>query len=75
MGFAIDEILLKLIRSGIRRAMSGEHWGWFLVAGAAYVLHRSRRREGRPIRIQVHKGEHYVVEAHSRDTPSLSASH
>lgn len=43
MGRAIDALLRKLTRTGFRRALGGEHWAWFVVAGAAYMLRRARR--------------------------------
>jgi hypothetical protein len=41
----MDLLLRRLIRSAARRGMSGEHWAWFVIAGAALVLRRARRRQ------------------------------
>ena len=41
----MDLLLRRIIRTATRRGMRGEHWAWFLLAGAAYALRRARRRE------------------------------
>ena len=43
MGRAIDTLLRRLTRTGFRRALGGDHWAWFLIAGAAYLLRRARQ--------------------------------
>ena len=50
-----------MTRTGVRRGLAGEHWAWFVVAGAAYVLRRSRRPDERVERIDLHPGDRYLV--------------
>lgn len=64
MGRSVDSLLRWLTRSGMRRAMSGEHWGWFVVGGAAFFLRRARRREDSAARIHLRSGDRYVIEVH-----------
>jgi hypothetical protein len=40
----VDYLLRRLVRSATRRGLRGEHWAWFALAGAAYLLRRSRGR-------------------------------
>lgn len=64
MGRGIDSLLRWLTRSGMRRAMSGEHWAWFVVGGAAFFLRRARRRDDRAAQIHLRSGDRYVIEVH-----------
>lgn len=41
----MDLLLRRLMRSAARRGMRGEHWAWFVIALAAFVLRRARRRD------------------------------
>jgi hypothetical protein len=43
VGRIIDTLLRRLTRTGFRRGMGGDHWAWFVVAGAAYLLNRARQ--------------------------------
>jgi hypothetical protein len=43
MGRAADTLLRWLSRTGFRRGMGGDHWAWFVIAGAAYLLRRARQ--------------------------------
>lgn len=43
MGRAIDAVLRRLTRTGFRRALGGDHWAWFVIAAAAFLLRRARR--------------------------------
>lgn len=62
MGRGIDALLRRLYRSGLRRGMSGEHWAWFVLAGAAYLLKRARQPDGKAARIHLRSGDRYVIE-------------
>jgi hypothetical protein len=64
VGRGIDSLLRWLTRSGMRRAMSGEHWAWFAVGGAAFFLRRARRRDHGAARIHLRSGDRYVIEVH-----------
>lgn len=57
----VDLVLRKATRTGLRRGLSGEHWAWLVVAGAAYVLQRARRPDDDPVTIDLEPGERYVV--------------
>jgi hypothetical protein len=61
VGRLIDALLRRATRTGMRRGLSGEHWAWFLIAAAAYVLRRARRPDERTERIDLRPGERYVV--------------
>jgi hypothetical protein len=39
----VDSLLRKLARTAFRRGMGGDHWAWFVIAGAAYLLNRARQ--------------------------------
>jgi hypothetical protein len=41
----MDQLLRRIMRTAARRGIRGEHWAWFVIAGAAFVLRRARRRE------------------------------
>jgi len=41
----MDQLLRRIMRVAARRGMRGEHWAWFVIAGAAFVLRRARRRD------------------------------
>jgi len=44
----VDYLLRRLVRAGTRRGLRGEHWAWFALAAAAYLLRRARSRD-RPV--------------------------
>jgi hypothetical protein len=51
-----------LYRTGIKRGSTGKHWSWFVVALAAHILRRERRRiEEPPLRMDIKPGESIVV--------------
>ena len=41
----MDYLLRRLLRIATKRGMRGEHWAWFVLAGAAFLLRRARRQE------------------------------
>lgn len=45
----------------MRRGLGGEHWAWFVIAGAAYLLRRARRPDERVEQIDLKPGERYLV--------------
>ena len=57
----MDSLLRRLGRSGLRRGLRGEHWAWFALALAAYVLRRARRPDDDAVRLSVRAGERYEV--------------
>lgn len=64
MGRAIDALLRRLTRTGFRRGMGGDHWAWFVVAGAAYLLRRARQPDEPVARLDLadlEPGQHYEV--------------
>lgn len=40
----MDRLLKRLVRTGFRRALSGDYWAWWVIAGAAWLLTRARRQ-------------------------------
>jgi hypothetical protein len=60
----VDRLLRRLSRTGLRRAMAGEHWAWVVIAAAAFILRRARSREDRVTSIDLHPGESYLVSLH-----------
>ncbi|MGH8981263.1 MAG: hypothetical protein ACRDWE_09625, partial [Acidimicrobiales bacterium] len=64
MGRGIDSLLRRLAKSGLRRAMAGEHWAWFLLAGGAYLLRRVRQSDDKAAKIHLRSGDRYVIEVH-----------
>jgi hypothetical protein len=48
----VDRLLRRLARTGARRALAGGHWGWLVLAAAAFVLRRARRA-GEPVALSM----------------------
>jgi hypothetical protein len=61
VGRLIDALLRRATRAGMRRGLAGEHWAWFLIAGAAYLIRRARRPDEHTEQIDVLAGERYLV--------------
>lgn len=57
----MDALLRRLTRIGLRRGLSGEHWAWLLLAGAAFLLRRTREEEGPATTLELAPGERYLV--------------
>jgi len=58
----VDRLLRLLSRTGLRRGMAGEHWAWFVLAGAAVVLRRARRPgDDLVLSRRLEPGERYMV--------------
>jgi hypothetical protein len=58
----VDALLRRLVRTGLRRGMAGEHWTWLALALAAFVLRRARRSGADPVvSLPVRPGERYLV--------------
>ncbi|MGH9109990.1 MAG: hypothetical protein ACRDY3_11100 [Acidimicrobiales bacterium] len=69
----MDALLRWLGRSGLRRGLSGGHWAWLVVAGASFLLRRTRRPDDASATINLAPGERYLVrlvEAGRRTGPS-----
>ena len=58
----MDALLRRLARTGFRRAVAGEHWAWWVIAGAAFVLRRARQRDVPTTTINLRHGERWVVQ-------------
>ena len=41
----MNYLLRRLQRIAARRGLRGEHWAWFVLAGAAFLLRRSQDRD------------------------------
>lgn len=61
MGRMIDRLLRKATSAGLRRGLSGEHWAWLLVAGAAFVLRRARTPSDDTVTLDLSPGDRYEV--------------
>lgn len=58
----MDMVLRRLWRVSFRRGLGGDGWSWFLLGGAAYLLHRSRRESTTPLEsLTLSPGESVVV--------------
>lgn len=57
----MDALLRRLTRIGLRRGLSGEHWAWLLMAGAAFFLRRTRQTEEQTTTLELAPGERYLV--------------
>lgn len=57
----MDRLLRRLGRTGLRRGLRGEHWAWFALALAAFVLRRARRPDDDAVSLSVRPGERYEV--------------
>jgi hypothetical protein len=58
----VDYLLRRLARAGLRRGMAGEHWAWLAIAGAAFLLRRSRRQADAVVLSRaIRPGERYLV--------------
>jgi hypothetical protein len=71
----VDRLLRRLSRTGLRRALAGEHWAWFVIAGAAFLLRRSRVRDDKVTTLDLHPGERYLVSVHqAKDATTAPAA-
>jgi hypothetical protein len=58
----VDALLRRLVRTGLRHGMAGDHWSWLALALAAFVLRRARRPAAdRVVSLSVQPGERYLV--------------
>lgn len=57
----MDALLRRLTRTGLRRALGGEHWAWLVLAGAAFVLRRGRKAEKPSTKLDLEPGQRYLV--------------
>jgi hypothetical protein len=71
MGAAVDVVLRRLARSGLRRGLAGEHWAWLAIAGAAYVLRRARQRDDLVTAIDLQPGEGYLLSLQGPTDPAV----
>jgi hypothetical protein len=70
----VDRILKKLAKSAARRGIAGEHWAWFVIALAAFVLRRARRADPPLVTsMPLRAGERLLVTLHG-DMPAAAAS-
>jgi len=71
----VDALLRRLARSGFRRAMGGDHWAWFVLAGSAFLLRRARRRADAVIMsVPIEVGERYLVTLRGPDGSGPTAA-
>lgn len=57
----MDALLRRLGRTGLRRGLTGEHWAWLVLAGAAYLLRRGRERPAASTTVDLTPGERYLI--------------
>lgn len=57
----MDALLRRLSRTGLRRGLTGEHWAWLVLAGAAYILRRGRERPAASTTVDLTPGERYLI--------------
>lgn len=58
----MDRLLRRLSRTGFRHGMAGEHWAWFVLGAAAFLLRRARRAEDDLVLSRrLEPGERYLV--------------
>lgn len=58
----MDLLLRRLVRSGLRRGLAGEHWAWLVLALAAFVFRRARRPgDETVVSLPIRPGERYLV--------------
>lgn len=58
----MDRLLRRLSRIGFRHGMAGEHWAWFVLAAAAFLLRRARRAgDDLVLSRRLEPGERYLV--------------
>ena len=58
----MDRLLWRLVRTSLRRGVGGEHWSWFALSLAAFVLRRALQPDRRRvITVPVRPGERYLV--------------
>lgn len=67
MGDAIDSLLRRLVRTGFRHGISGEHWAWFVLAGGAFLLRRAHERDDKAAKITLRPGDRYLIEVRGGD--------
>ncbi len=74
MGRVIEALLRKASRTGLRRGLSGEHWAWFVLAGAAWLLRRARRSGDASTTIDLKPGERYLVTVRAPGEPDRTSA-
>jgi hypothetical protein len=57
----VDYLLWRLARSALRRARSGQHWAWWVVAGALFGIHRLRHRDTETRTLTVRPGDRFTL--------------
>lgn len=67
----MDYLLRRLFGTGIRRGLAGGHWAWFVLAGAAFVLRRARRKEDPLVRrLSISPGQEVRIRLRDPSAPS-----
>jgi MYXO-CTERM domain-containing protein len=58
----VDWLLRRLSRTALRHGMAGEHWAWFLLGLAAFLLRRARHKgDDLVLSRRLEPGERYLV--------------
>lgn len=71
----IDPVLRATQRRAFRRALAGEGWAWFALAGAAFVLIRARRPPPEEFMVlPVAAGDTFELTAYSRPSRRAGVS-
>ncbi|MHB8218752.1 MAG: hypothetical protein ACYDHU_00290 [Acidimicrobiales bacterium] len=65
----MDYLLRRLARSALRRARSGQHWAWWIVALALFGIHRLRRRDTDIQTLTVRPGDRFTLTAIDPTSP------
>ncbi len=71
----MDYLLRRLFRTAARRGLGGEHWAWFLIAGAAYLLRRARSKDQRLVTSsRLVPGDRLLITVRDRSDRSVEAA-
>jgi len=57
----MDRLLRTLVSRSARRALSGHHWAWFVIAGSLYAVRILRNRETVHQKVKVRPGGRYRI--------------
>jgi hypothetical protein len=69
VGRLVDALLRRVARAGFRRALSGGHWAWIVVAVAAFVLRRVRRSDDPVTSVALRPGDRYLLSLRNPSEP------
>jgi len=60
----VQRLLWRLVRLALRRGIGGDHWSWFALSAATFILRRALQPTRDPvITLPMRPGDEYMVTA------------